>query len=122
MTFQEALAAVVNGTPGARAAVLMGADGIPVEEFCSEAEGIDLPSIAVEFQRVLAEARKVADMVDAEGAGALEELVLQTSRGQLLFRALDEEYFLVVALDRNGFLGKARYLIASLLRDIRQEL
>jgi predicted regulator of Ras-like GTPase activity (Roadblock/LC7/MglB family) len=122
MTFREALAAVVNGTPGARAAVLMGADGIPVEEFCNEDEGIDLPSIAVEFQRVLAEARKVADMVDAEGAGALEELVLQTSRGQLLFRALDEEYFLVVALGRNGFLGKARYLIASLLRNIRQEL
>ncbi len=122
MTFREALEVVVNGTPGARAAVLMGADGIPVEEFCSEEGGMDLPSIAVEFQRVLAEARKVADMVDAEASGALEELVLQTSRGQLLFRALDEDYFLVVALDRNGFLGKARYLVTSLLRDIRQEL
>jgi predicted regulator of Ras-like GTPase activity (Roadblock/LC7/MglB family) len=122
MTFREALAAVVNGTPGARAAVVMDTDGIPVEEFRSDDEAIDLPSIAVEFQRVLAEARKVADTADADPSGELEELVLQTSRGQLFFRALDDDYFLVVALERNGFLGKARYLVTCLLRDIRQEL
>jgi predicted regulator of Ras-like GTPase activity (Roadblock/LC7/MglB family) len=122
MTFREALETVVEGTPGARAAVLMAADGIAVEEFCRDDEGVDLPSVAVEFQRVLGEARKVADAVEAECSGSLEELVIQTSRGQLLFRALDEEYFLVMALDRNGFLGKARYLISSLLHEIREEL
>jgi predicted regulator of Ras-like GTPase activity (Roadblock/LC7/MglB family) len=122
MTFKEALAKVVTGTPGARGALIIGTDGIPVEEFSPGDESVDLPAVAVEFQGVLEEARKVADTLGSEPSRGLEELVLQTTHDLLVFRALDEEYYLVVAMDRGGLLGKARYLISSLLHEIRQEL
>ena len=119
MTFREILAKVVEGTPGARAAVIMGSDGIPVEEYPAEEEALNLPAVAVEFQRVLEESRKVASLLGPEVGGALEEMVLQTSTRQLLFRPIDAEYHLVVELDRSGFLGKARWLVGSLLHEIR---
>ena len=101
---------------------MMGSDGIPVEEYRVEGASLDLPTIAVEFQRVLEEARKVASLLGTKGGGALQEVILETDRQQLLFRPIDDEYYLVVVLDRTGFLGKARYLVSSLLHDLREEL
>jgi predicted regulator of Ras-like GTPase activity (Roadblock/LC7/MglB family) len=102
MTFREILQRLVEDTPGALAAVLMGSDGIPIDDYRAAGARIDLPALAVEFQRVLDEAR--------------------TSENQLLFREVDEEYFVVIALEPTGSLGKARYLMRSLLRDLQREL
>ena len=120
MTFREMLARVVDGTPGALAGVIMGEDGLAVEEYAPRPGGIELAAAAVEFQPVLGAARKVAGA--RETAADLEELMITTGRYQLLFRQLDDEYFLAVAFDPNGTLGKARYLVGTLLRDLRQEL
>jgi predicted regulator of Ras-like GTPase activity (Roadblock/LC7/MglB family) len=122
MTFRELLAKVVDPTPGGRAAVIMGSDGIPVEEYRAQGEGLDLPTVAVEFQRVLEEAHKVTGLLGSDGGGPLQEVILETAQLQILFRPIDHEYYLIVALDRNGFLGKARYLVSSLLQDLREEL
>ncbi len=122
MTFREVLTKVVDSTPGARAAVLMAADGIPVEEYRAEGSDLDLPTMAVDFQRVLEEAQKVTIQMDSDGGGPLEEVILKTGGIEILFRPIDDEYYLIVALERTGFLGKARYLVSSLLQDLREEL
>ena len=124
MTFREVLIKVVESTPGARAAVVMGADGIPVEEYRAEAEGtdLDLPTMAVDFQRVLEEAQKVTAQMGSDAGGPLQEVILKTAGIEVLFRPIDEEYYLIVALERTGFMGKARYLVSSLLQDLREEL
>ncbi|NRA04266.1 MAG: hypothetical protein HRU00_16865 [Myxococcales bacterium] len=120
MTFREMLAIVVDRTPGALAGAIMGEDGLAVEEYAPRRGEIELATVAVEFQSVLGAARKVAGA--QETAADLEELIVTTSRYQLLFRPLDDEYFLAVAFDPSGTLGKARYLVGTLLRDLRQEL
>lgn len=122
MTFREVLIKVVDDTPGAVAAALMGNDGIPVDEYARTAAHLDLPSVAVEFQRVVEDARKVAGSLYGDRDGELLELVLVTDRHQLLFRQIDDEYFLVVALEPTGVLGKARYRIRTLMDELRQEL
>jgi predicted regulator of Ras-like GTPase activity (Roadblock/LC7/MglB family) len=120
MTFQEILAKIVDGTPGAVGGAIMGADGIPVDEYVREGSRVDLPTVAVEFQSVVEQARKVAGSL--EGDGELHELVLMTTSHQLLFRQVDDEYFVVVALHPTGTLGKARYLVRCLLRDLQEGL
>ena len=122
MTFREVLSKVVDSTPGARAAVVMGTDGIPVEEYRAEGTDLDLPTMAVDFQRVLEEAQKVTMQMGSDSGGPLEEVILKTGRIQVLFRPIDDEYYLIVALERTGFMGKARYLVSSLLQDLREEL
>lgn len=124
MTFREVLAKIVDGTPGALAGAIMGSDGIPIDEYGTAGSRLDLASVAIEFERVLDQARKVAGALfgGERPQGALEELVLMTPGLQLLFRQIDPEYFLVVALERTGSLGKARYLVRTVLHDLQEAL
>jgi predicted regulator of Ras-like GTPase activity (Roadblock/LC7/MglB family) len=122
MTFREILAQIVQGTPGGLAAAVMGSDGIPIDEHRSAGESLDLAAVAVEFQRVLDQAKKVSATLYGRGEIEPEELVLVTAEHQLIFRQIDAEYFVVMALEKNGMLGKARFLIRALLESIRQEL
>lgn len=120
MTFQEILTRVVDGTPGALAGAIMGGDGIAISDYARPKANVDLLAVAVEFLSVLDGARKVARTLDA--SGSLEELVLTTSAHQLYFRQIDDEYFLVIALEPGGMLGKARWLVRSLMDALRSEL
>ena len=122
MTFREILEKLVEQTPGSLAAAIMASDGIPVDEYTRPGESVDLSALAVEFHGVLEQAAKVSGAVyGGEGTG-LEELVLVTSEHQILFRQLDEEFFVILILGRAGMLGKARYLIRITLEELRREL
>ena len=122
MMFREVLASIVDPTPGALAAAVMGSDGIPIDAYRKRDDPLDLDTVAIEFQRVLEQATKVATALYGPGGGELEELVLRTAAHQLLFRQIDDEYFVVIALAPDGMLGKARYLLRSTLHKLRQEL
>jgi predicted regulator of Ras-like GTPase activity (Roadblock/LC7/MglB family) len=124
MSFRSILRSIVDECGGGLGAVLMGADGIPIEEYVTDRipEGPlqeDIGSAGVEFARILEEIRKAAD---ALGGGALSETVVSLARMSLVFRAIDGETFLAVVLASDGNLGKARYLIRRHLLAIRQEL
>ena len=124
MSFKEILQEIVEGCGGGMGAALMGMDGMPIEQVVSD-RGSEVPllediSVAgVEFQRVLEEIHKASDGIEA---GSMEETVLIFARTALVFRPVDEETFLVVAVAPDGNLGKARYLIRKNLYAIRQEL
>ena len=122
MTFEEILARVVDCTPGALAGAIMSHDGVPVGEYATADSELDLNSLAVEYGPVFAQAAKVAGSLGGHAASGLQELIVGTDEVQLLFRQIDDEYFAIVALDHFGTLGKARYLIRSVLEDLREEL
>ena len=124
MSFRSILRSIVEECGGGLGAVLMGADGIPIEEYVTDRipEGPlqeDIGSAGVEFSRILEEIRKAAD---ALGGGAVSETVVSLARMNLVFRPIDEETFLALVLAPDGNLGKARYLIRRHLPAIRQEL
>lgn len=124
MNFEPTLRKMVEGVSGAIGIALMGSDGIPIAEL--SAPGVDaaaadgeVSAAGVEFGRILDEVRKAADAI---GAGRLEETVIGLARYWLLFRVVDEELFLVVALEPRGNLGKARFLMRRFLLDLQQQL
>jgi len=124
MSFRSILRSIVEECGGGLGAVLMGADGIPIEEYVTDRipEGPlqeDIGSAGVEFSRILEEIRKAAD---ALGGGAVHETVVSLARMSLVFRPIDGETFLALVLSTDGNLGKARYLIRRHLLAIRQEL
>jgi predicted regulator of Ras-like GTPase activity (Roadblock/LC7/MglB family) len=124
MSFRSILRSIVEECGGGLGAVLMGADGIPIEEYVTDRipEGPlseDVGSAGVEFSRILDEIRKAAD---ALGGGAVHETVVSLARMSLVFRPIDGETFLALVLASDGNLGKARYLIRRHLLAIRQEL
>ena len=124
MNFEPILRKMVDGVSGAIGIALMGSDGIPIAELyapgvdAAAAEG-EVTAAGVEFGRILDEVRKAADSI---GAGRLEETVIGLARYWLLFRVVDEDLFLVVALEPRGNLGKARFLMRRFLLDLQQQL
>ena len=124
MSFEPTLQKMIDGCAGAIGVALMGTDGIAVAELqapdpdLSVLDG-EVGAAGVEFGRILDEVRKAAD---ALSGGRLEEVVVGLARMTLVFRAVDDELFLVVALAPNGNLGKARFLLRRHLLELREQL
>jgi predicted regulator of Ras-like GTPase activity (Roadblock/LC7/MglB family) len=125
MSFASILNEIVDGCGGGLGAALMGSDGIPIAEVVVDSDHArmllteEIGTAGAEFGRILAEIAKASD---ALGGGAVHETAVVLSRFTLVFRNVDEETFLVVALAPDGNLGKARYLMRRQLLVLRQEL
>jgi predicted regulator of Ras-like GTPase activity (Roadblock/LC7/MglB family) len=124
MSFAPYLREIVDRCGGGVGAVLMGHDGIAIEQVLGRPAprgplSEDIGTAGVEFGRILYEIRKVAD---ALAGGEVVETVVRLTRFQLIFCPVDEETFLGVVLEPDGNLGKARYLIRRHLLAIRREL
>ena len=129
MSFEAILRTIVEGCGGGIGAALMGNDGIPIEEFTAakapnspmagdSGQPVEVSIAGVEFGRILMDIRRASD---ALGGGSLEETIVRVKGFMLIFQPIDDENFLVLALARDGNLGKARYLIRRHVHAIRQE-
>ncbi len=124
MSFGRLLKEIVDGCGGGIGAALMGNDGIPIEQVAATGEiesplADDIATAGTEFGRILEEVRKASDAV---AGGAVQEATIVLSRVVLVFRSIDEDTFLLLALAPDGNLGKARYLIRRQLPALRSSL
>lgn len=124
MTFEPTLRKMIDGCSGAIGVALMGSDGIAVAELQAPDPDLgvldgEVSAAGIEFGRILDEVRKASDSLNG---GRLEEVVISLARFTLLFRSVDDELFLVVALAEGGNLGKARFLLRRHLLELREQL
>ena len=78
----DILQKIVNETPGARAAILMGFDGIAVDQFVDpDVEDPDIESMAMEFSFRFIELRTAAE---SRGMGALSDITVKAEFGTFL--------------------------------------
>jgi predicted regulator of Ras-like GTPase activity (Roadblock/LC7/MglB family) len=120
MVFGDLLRNLVESVPGAIACLIMGADGIPLEEHKKSADlGIDLQTLAVEYSNLLREIRKNAANLGAEG---LQEISVRTEAFTILLRLVNDEYFALFLLDSAGYFGKGRYLLRNTCTQVRTQL
>jgi len=124
MSFEPTLQKMIDGCSGAIGIALMGSDGIAVAEFQAQNPDLgvldgEVSAAGIEFGRILDEMRKASDALNG---GRLEEVVVGLARFTLLFRSVDDELFLVVALAEGGNLGKARFLMRRHLLELREQL
>ncbi len=107
MPFSDILKEVVNGTEGAMGALIVGLDGIPVEEF-SVNGGVDIQSMTVEYSALLKEIEKGSQ---AAHLGSTKEVTVITEKAMIMLRRLNEEYFFVLIIRPEGNFGKGRFLL-----------
>lgn len=117
--FTEILQRIVEETGGAVGAVLMGYDGIAIDQFFKPDETIDLQMIAIEYANVLKEIRKTAEILNM---GEMEEVSIRTEQLITIIRIVTPEYFVALVLSRDGNFGKARYLLTREAGTLKQEL
>ncbi len=118
MTFEsprmlgDQLKTIVDNTPGAAGAILMGFDGIAVMQHVADgAQGeVDLESTAMEFSFRFMELRRAAQSLDM---GDVQDITVKGDRQTLVCRVLSDEYFVAVLLTESAFLGKGRFLLRA---------
>ena len=107
MSFSDILKEVVGGTEGALGALIVGLDGIPVEEYSVSGE-MDLQSMTVEYSALLKEIEKGSQ---AAQMGTTREVSVLAEKAMIILRRLNEEYFFVLILKPEGNFGKGRFLL-----------
>ena len=107
MAFADILKAVVSGTDGALGALVVGVDGIPVEEYAVTNE-IDLQSMTVEYSTLLKEIEKGSQSAQL---GTTKEVTVIADKAMIMLRRLNDEYFMVLIIRPDGNFGKGRFLL-----------
>ena len=108
--FREVLREVVESTEGGVAGLLMGYDGIPVEQYVKDDAALNVESIGMEYSVILTQIRKAAQMLDA---GNAREVAIQAERMTTVIRLLNDDYFVAMSIAPSGNFGKARYLLRT---------
>jgi predicted regulator of Ras-like GTPase activity (Roadblock/LC7/MglB family) len=118
MLFADILREVVTGTDGALGALVIGTDGISVEEFSLDRD-LDLQAMTVEFSTLL---REIERGSQAAQIGTTREVTVITDKALIMFRRLTAEYFTVLIIKPEGNLGKGRFLLRMSIPKLLKEL
>jgi len=117
--FKNALEKIVSSCSGAVGAVLMGYDGIAIDQYVDPELDLDLNLVAIEYSNVTKEIKKAAEVL---GTGALQEVAIKTERYYVVLYALTEEYFIALTINRSGNYGQGRYLLMREAEKLREAL
>jgi predicted regulator of Ras-like GTPase activity (Roadblock/LC7/MglB family) len=107
LSFTDSLAQIIDRIEGCAAVVILGIDGIPIERQVRDLnESLDIDLIATEFTTLV---RRSIRMASDTELGELREMTFATDLMTFLLRPITQEYFLLMALNPGGNIGRARY-------------
>lgn len=117
--FKAALESILERTEGSLGALIMGTDGIAVEKvLTADGSALNLDIAAAELSTLLRGARRTSDSINL---GELRELVISYGDVLIVLRSLSDEYYLALALDTEGNLGRGRYELRKSELDMARE-
>ena len=117
--FREALQAVVDGTEGGLAGLLMDFEGIPVETYSKKDAPFDIETVGAEVSVVVKAIQRAAEMLQA---GATKEVAFKSEKMVTLIRVVNENYFVALTMTPDGNFGKGRYLLRTAAPKLLEEL
>ena len=117
--FKEALQGVVEGTEGGIAGLLMDFEGIPLDSYTRPGAPFDIEVVGAEVSVVVKAIQRASEMIEA---GETREVAFQSDKMTTLIRVINQTYFIAVAMEPEGNLGKGRYLLRVLAPKLAQEL
>ena len=117
--FKEALQTVVDGTDGGMAGILMDFEGIAVESYVKGDAPFSIDNIGAEFSVVVKSIQRAAESLEA---GTANEVSILSDKVLTVIRVINKSYFIALALDPNGNLGKGRYLLRITIPKLEAEL
>ncbi len=119
MAFRTVLKGLVEGVEGGQGAVIMGYDGIPIDEYIKEGLSLDIQLLSVEYATLLKDIRKTVEVLRT---GEMDEISIATGLTRVIVRPVNQEFFVVFVLDRDGNFGKGRYLLKRDAPKLREGL
>jgi len=119
MSYKESLKAITESVGGGLAAIIMGYDGIPIEEYLVDSSQFDLQLLTVEYANLLRDIRRTVELLEN---GVMEEVSIATDRLRVLVRVINAQFFLVLVITVDGNYGKGRYLLSREALKLKDDL
>jgi predicted regulator of Ras-like GTPase activity (Roadblock/LC7/MglB family) len=118
MVLNDILREIVEKVGGGMGSVIMGYDGIPIDEYIKEG-AIDVQILAVEYANVLKEVKRTIEVLKT---GDMEEIIITTGLSKVIIHAISDDFFIMLALSSDGNYGKGRYLLKRDVPKLLEEL
>jgi predicted regulator of Ras-like GTPase activity (Roadblock/LC7/MglB family) len=117
--FKDLLRDMVERTDGSIGGLIMGFDGITLEQYVRPGKELDLETVGMEWSVVLGQISKAAEQLDA---GVAQEVHIRAEKLTTVIRLLNTEYFIALALTPGANSGKGRYLMRTAAPKLLDEL
>jgi predicted regulator of Ras-like GTPase activity (Roadblock/LC7/MglB family) len=118
MGLKDTLKEITEKAGGGIGALIMGYDGIPIEEYILGSD-FDIQLLAVEYVNVMKEVKRSIEVLKT---GVLEEILISTEQSKIIIRTVCDDYFVMLILNSDGNYGKGRYLLKLESPRLRDEL
>ncbi len=117
MNFLEVLKETVDKVDGAVSAMIIGIDGISVQEYSSQ-KIIDLTGLSAEASAMLKDISTAADNL---GLGEAKEFSIISDKCGIIMRKINSEYYLALVIKPDGNYGKGRFILKTAIPKIEGE-
>src|SRR5512140_3630047 len=117
MNFSEILKETVDRVEGAVAAMIIAADGIPVQEYVSE-KLIDLTGLGAEASAMI---RDIGLAAENLGLGEAREFSIVSDMCGIIMRKINNDYYLALVIRPDGNYGKGRFILKTAVPKIEGE-
>jgi predicted regulator of Ras-like GTPase activity (Roadblock/LC7/MglB family) len=119
MEFKAILKMLVQQCNGALGGVIMGYDGIAIDEYLTDTAGLDVQTLAIEYASVLKEIKRTVGVLRT---GELEEVSIISQQCSVIVRGVSDDFFVALVLTADGNFGKGRYLLKREAPKLREAL
>lgn len=117
MSFSGILKETVDRVDGAVSAMIIGSDGISVEEYASE-KLINLEDLSAEASAMI---RDIGNASETLGIGEAKEFSIISERCGIIMRKINSDYYLALVIKPEGNYGKGRFVLKSTVPKIEKE-
>ncbi len=117
MNFSDVLKESVDRVDGAVSAMIIAADGIPVQEYVSE-KLIDLTGLGAEASAMIREINLASENL---GLGEAREFSLISDMCGIIMRKINADYYLALVIKPEGNYGKGRFVLKSAIPKLEGE-
>lgn len=116
MSIEDILKKLVNTVPQAIGAILVDWEGEAVMEQC-HCDPYDIRFIAAHKGIILA---RLKEMQSAAQIGEVEDVVVTSSKGHLMIGCIDQDYSLVMNVERNSPVAPALYHFRRAIAELKR--
>jgi predicted regulator of Ras-like GTPase activity (Roadblock/LC7/MglB family) len=117
MSFLELLKDTVEKVDGAVSAMIVGTDGMSVQEYASE-KLVDLTGLSAEASQMIKDINLAADNL---GLGSAREFSIISDRCGIIMRKINNDYYLALVIRPEGNYGKGRFILKTAIPKLEDE-
>lgn len=117
MSFSEVLRDAVGKVEGAVSAMIIGSDGMPVEEYSLE-RLLNLDDLGAEASQMIKDINTAAENL---GLGQAKEFSIISDLCGIIMRKINSGYYFALVITPEGNYGKGRYVLKTLVPLIEKE-